>query len=216
MTAEGLRAPRWTDDEVKTLARHYREHGPDWDGWADLLPGRNSNAIRSMAARHGLESNAIRDLRYTDDETRALRMLYPLHGAAWEGWADVLPGRTQGSISSMAIKLGLRAPGSRWTTSDDAVVELYYSTRGEHWGGWAEVLPSRTYKSISLRARRLGVKKLRMGEQGESLATSGKWTREQDVYLLHQLAAIARRTGHNAYEVVERANEMQREVAANG
>ena len=65
-------------------------------------------------------------------------------------------------------------------------------------------------------AKKLGVRKLRSGEQGESLATSGKWTREQDVYLLHQLAAIARRTGHNAYEVVERANEMQREVAANG
>ena len=87
MTAEGLRAPRWTDDEFKTLARHYQEHGPDWDGWADLLPGRNSNSIRSMAARHGLESDAIRDLKYTDEETRALKKHYPLHGAAWDGWA---------------------------------------------------------------------------------------------------------------------------------
>lgn len=74
----------------------------------------------------------------------------------------------------------------------------------------------RTYKSISLRARKLGVRKLRRGEQGEQLATSGKWTREQDAYLLYQLAAIARRTGHNAYEVVERANEMQGKVVANG
>ena len=216
MTVEGLKAPRWTDDEFETLARHYKEHGPDWDGWADLLPGRNSNAIRSMAARHGLESDEVRDLKYTKEETRALRKHYPLHGAAWDGWADVLPGRTQGSISSMAIKLGLRAPSSRWTTSDDAVVELYYPTRGEHWSGWAEVLPSRTYKSISLRARRLGVRKLRMGERAERLGSAGKWTREQDAYLLHQLAAIARRTGHNAYEVVERANEMQGKVTANG
>lgn len=216
MTAECLKAPRWTDDEFKALAQHYREHGPDWDGWADLLPGRSSNAIRRMAARHGLESDEVRDLRYTDGEVMAIKKHYPLHGSAWDGWADVLPGRTQGSISSMAIKLCLRAPSSRWTTSDDAVVKLYYPTRGEHWEGWAEVLPHRTYKSISLRARKLGVKKLRMGERGESFATSGKWTREQDVYLLHQLAAIARRTGHNAYEVVERANEMQVKVTANG
>lgn len=209
------RLPRWTDEEFKTLARHYREHGPDWDGWADLLPGRNSNAIRSMAARHGLKSDEVRDLKYTDEETMAIRKLYPLHGAAWDGWADVLPGRTQNSISSMAIKLGLRAPSSRWTTSDDAVVELYYPTCGEHWAGWSEVLPQRTYKSIGLRARKLGVRKLRMGEQAERLGSAGKWTREQDVYLLHQLAAIARRTGHNAYEVVERANEMQEKVTAN-
>lgn len=216
MTAEGLKAPRWTDDEAKTLARHYPEHGPDWDGWADLLPGRNSNAIRSMAARHGLKSDEVRDLTYTDREVKALRKLYPLHGAAWDGWSNVLPGRTRGSISSMAIKLGLRAPSSRWTTSDDAVVELYYPTRGEHWGGWAKVLPLRTYKSISLRARKLGVKKLRMGGRAERLGSAGKWTREQDVYLLHQLAAIARRTGHNAYEVVERANEMQGKAVADG
>lgn len=201
--------PRWTADEAKTLARHYPEHGPNWDGWAELLPGRNSNAIRSMAARHGLKSDEVRDLKYTDEEAKTLRSLYPLHGSVWDGWAEALPGRTQGSISSMAIKLGLKAPSSRWTTSDDAVVELYYPTRGERWGGWAEVLPQRTYKSIGLRAKKLGVRKLRRGERGESLAGAGKWTREQDEYLLHQLAAIARRTGHNAFEVVERANELQ-------
>ena len=36
-----------------------------------------------------------------------LRHHYPMRGAHWAGWADVLPGRSVGSIKNRVTKLGL-------------------------------------------------------------------------------------------------------------
>ena len=44
---------------------------------------------------------------WSDEEDNALREFYQRHGTTWEGWAEVLPGRTIRAISARAVRLGI-------------------------------------------------------------------------------------------------------------
>lgn len=46
---------QWTDEEVETLTRNYRAHGPSWDEWGSILPDRTYRAIRLKAHSLGLK-----------------------------------------------------------------------------------------------------------------------------------------------------------------
>lgn len=60
----------WTDGELASLVKHYREHGPSWEGWADVLPGRSTSSIAVKASAMGLTKRKAR--RWTEGEERAL------------------------------------------------------------------------------------------------------------------------------------------------
>lgn len=47
-------------------------------------------------------------------ELEALREHYPDHGAKWAGWAEVLPGRTEGAIGLKASRLGIDCRRGAW------------------------------------------------------------------------------------------------------
>ena len=44
---------------------------------------------------------------WTEAEDRALRSHYPTHGPSWEGWAEILPRRSEKAIRVRATRLGL-------------------------------------------------------------------------------------------------------------
>lgn len=46
--------PLWTDSEDELIRSAYPEHGPTWDGWAELLPNRSRRAIGLRASRLGV------------------------------------------------------------------------------------------------------------------------------------------------------------------
>lgn len=46
--------PNWTEAEDNALRVYYPRHGTDWDGWAEVLPGRTRKAIGGRAARIGV------------------------------------------------------------------------------------------------------------------------------------------------------------------
>ena len=60
---------RWTDEEDALLHEHYPEHGPRWDGWAELLPKRSRQAIQQRSARIGA---SCRPDSFSKDEKKAL------------------------------------------------------------------------------------------------------------------------------------------------
>lgn len=67
-----MTAPRWTPEEDAALAEHYREHGPSWDGWATLLPGRSVTALGRRACQLGLTDRRRKPQTWTEDEERVL------------------------------------------------------------------------------------------------------------------------------------------------
>lgn len=46
---------------------------------------------------------------WSDVEDDAIRTFYPSHGMMWEGWDEVLPGRTTYSIQNRARRLGVKS-----------------------------------------------------------------------------------------------------------
>lgn len=44
---------------------------------------------------------------WSEDEKQAMMLYYPEHGGKWEGWKDLLPGRTLYSIYTHARRYGL-------------------------------------------------------------------------------------------------------------
>lgn len=44
----------WTKAEDDVLRRHMPTHGPSWDGWARLLPGRTGTAIMARKKKLGV------------------------------------------------------------------------------------------------------------------------------------------------------------------
>lgn len=45
-------------------------------------------------------------MKWSEAEDRAIREFYPRHGPRWDGWAEVLPWRTERAIASRAPVLG--------------------------------------------------------------------------------------------------------------
>lgn len=62
--------------------------------------------------------------RWTERDRWRLATLWPRHGREWEGWAEVLPGRTIDAIEAMARKMGLRPKPRRgaWTRAEETVL----------------------------------------------------------------------------------------------
>lgn len=98
----------WTPVEDRMLAKHFRKHGSVWDGWARVLPGRSRNSIAARANRLGLEWPRPRR-NWTDLEDEVIVRYYPEHGLSWDGWGELLPGRTAQAISARASKIGVRS-----------------------------------------------------------------------------------------------------------
>ena len=48
---------------------------------------------------------------WTPEEDALMREYYPRHGAVWEGWALLLPHRSECKVRNHARRLGLRSDG---------------------------------------------------------------------------------------------------------
>ena len=66
--------------------------------------------------------------RWTEEEDSLVRALYPTHGAAWDGWSRLLPGKTQRQVAYRANRMGvysragLRHRRPRWSAGEDAAL----------------------------------------------------------------------------------------------
>lgn len=112
----------WSDAERQVIRDNYPAHGPEWDGWDVILPGRTHHAIQMCASRMGVsvrpEIPRGRGIPWTVGELRALKQHYPMHGSAWDGWSYELPRRSRCSISSMAKALGIHRQTQREKVED--------------------------------------------------------------------------------------------------
>lgn len=104
-------SPRWGSREVEAVRKYYPLHGPDWDGWDELIPDRTRHAIQMCASRIGVKAGpdapSAKGLPWSDAELEALARLYPEHGGAWDGWRKAIPGRSRNAIVSMAKAVGI-------------------------------------------------------------------------------------------------------------
>ena len=162
----------WTSSERELLRKLYPEHGPSWEGWAEVLPSHSINAIKIMAtAVIGVKSKR-RKGSWTKAEDAKIKKLYPEHGPSWEGWAEVLPSRSLNAIKIRAcIHLHVhmkpkprKLPKStqyiwhwHWKTRDVSLLCAFYAHHGGSWQGWRYLLFKKTPKSINEKAHYLGL-----------------------------------------------------------
>ena len=102
MTAAGggrRRGCPWTAPEVRALKDGWEGHGPYWDGWAELLPGRTGASVAAMARMLGLPRDR-RGERYTEAEDAAILR----HVLA----APEEVGRSPSSVAARVSTLGAR------------------------------------------------------------------------------------------------------------
>ena len=111
---------------------------------------------------------------WDDSERAAVRVHDPVRGPRWDGWDELLRGRTDKQVAAMAGKLGVRYEGrSRaWDARETATLLALYPPHGPDWDGWAEALPGRTRDAICVKARRMGVHRRGCG---------GRWAGWEDV-----------------------------------
>lgn len=80
--------------------------------------------------------------RWTKAEDEALKLHFPLHGAKWEGWKTLLPGRSSKAISCRAHILDVRLlpevharkmketakkrRAGKWTRDEEAIIADYF------------------------------------------------------------------------------------------
>ena len=104
-------SPKWGSKEVEAVRNYYPLHGPDWDGWDELIPDRTRHAIQMCASRIGVKVGQdvppASGMPWSADELATLVRLYPEHGGAWDGWRKAIPGRSRSAIASMAKKAGV-------------------------------------------------------------------------------------------------------------
>ena len=88
----------------------------------------------------------------------------------------------------------------KWTEAEVDTLRENYRGHGSEWDGWDELLPGRSPAAIRNRAQGMGLTR----------QPTGRWSADQDAYLLMQLQVIARRTGHSERQVVARAVRLAR------
>lgn len=138
---------------------------------------------------------------WSEAELAALREGYPEHGAAWDGWGRILPGRTTQAIQQKAKKSGIRGPG-HWGADEDAIVALHYGSRPMSWGGWRRLLPGRSRQAIMCRAHVLGA------------VSARTWTDDDRARLLRSVRSVAAETGHTPLACVRELQNMARRWSA--
>lgn len=190
----------WSPEEEAALAEHYPTHGADWAGWEDLLDGRTRLAIGAKARKMHLTSPK-HHRRWGPGEDAKLARHYPDHGADWDGWEGLLPGRSRRAIQCRAQDLGVRMehrcanrPGSYSQEEDDAIIR-HYPLHGAAWDGWGDVGVRRTAASLRSRACRLGVTYRARGRN---------WSPEEDAELAKVADLVARRMGRLPKNVAKR------------
>ena len=138
---------------------------------------------------------------WTAREDDALRANYPRHMAAWDGWAELLPGRSAYAIQQRASRLGLSTKRRRWTPEEVELVSEHYPRHGAAWDGWDELLPGRSRQAISRIAYEHGAR---------FRQAYPPWGLDEDMVLLSSIADAARRLGRTAADCARRAGELYR------
>lgn len=90
----------WSDAEMNIIREHYAQ-GAEARSLTQLLPGRSSCAIFSMAETLGVQSGRF----WREEELSILKSDYPRRGTAV---TDRLPGRNAVAVRIMAKRLGLK------------------------------------------------------------------------------------------------------------
>ena len=65
---KGGRREPWGQFETLTLMEFYPRHGPQWEGWDDVLPNRTRSAITQKAAKLDLKAPIVRIGRNVEDD----------------------------------------------------------------------------------------------------------------------------------------------------
>ena len=126
----------WTEDEDHILRLNYPLRGPSWEGWATALPNRSKHSLRERARKLGLRAskeavsrarsegarNRVTKNQWTVEEIALITTHYPANGIKWEGWKDVLPGRSANAIQFKAHELKLTKNPRRFTDGERAFV----------------------------------------------------------------------------------------------
>lgn len=132
--------PRWTPEEIEILKEHYPMRGESWEGWADLLPGRNQRSIGQKAHTIGITyvgPHKGKGRMWTQAEDEAVRTYYPAHGKDWIGWTQHLPGRSAHAISDRANDLCVRRDfDAKRAHSAETLSKRGYVVVNQHTGMW--------------------------------------------------------------------------------
>lgn len=129
---------------------------------------------------------------WTEEELAALRRHYRKEGPGWDGWYEVLPGKSYWQIHCMARKLGLcdRKASRRWTREEDeALVRMV--EEGASARECARAIPGRSEYAVERRMQRLGIAGRGFGD-------------EDDARLLTIVDEVAARTHRPAVQVAGR------------
>ena len=129
---------------------------------------------------------------WTDEDLEALRRHYRKRGPRWDGWYEVLPGKSYWQITCMARKLGLcdRTVSRRWTREEDEVL-VRMVEEGASAKECARAIPGRSEFAVQKRMQRLGV-------------AGRRFVDEDDARLLTIVDKVAERTHRPAVEVAAR------------
>lgn len=106
----------WTEEEIAALREHYPSHGPRWEGWSELLPGRSYSSIASRASVLGAVTRHLSPGRWSAREDERLVEL-ARSGATARECSDALPGRSLSSVYKRLELLGLG--NAAWTEGED-------------------------------------------------------------------------------------------------
>lgn len=164
--------------------------------------------------------------RWTPEEDEAVRTYFSEHGAKWEGWKAILPGRTSKAISIRAHTLGIRLHpeihaqilkgaarkrrAGRWTKDEEAILTQYFPRHPIDWEGWDELLPNRSRSSIRNHACAMG-----LTYRGNVMRIFSKAEKTRLLKTVLQLSDAINATPYEvAMELVELGKEWERQATA--
>ena len=120
-------------------------------------------------------NDIVSHTRWTPEEDDVIRNNYPTLGI--KKCAELLPGRSPGSVHCRAVRLGVWSDAHYWSGEEDRIIREFYPRLGAI--ECSNLLHSRTPESIRMRAQLLKVKRV-----------STVWTKEEDDIIIEHYPTL--------------------------
>lgn len=170
----------WTRETEEMFEYLYGKTAP-----RDLEPLGTKKASEREIKRFEVWKRGLRleQLEWLDG---AIRRLYPILGAKWEGWQLLVPNATPAAIKSRARILGVRdewqrvlrsAKGLGWSGAECEILRAEYTLRSGDDGFWEARLLNRSDEEVPEMARKLHIPSwqdvLSIAREGTSVGVMG-------------------------------------------
>lgn len=191
----------YSKEDLEFLKEHYPKG--NWNEILKRFPNTSKQSIQCFASKNGIKADYFLSNRWSEYEIDLLKKYYPI--GEIKRLVDLLPNRSYESITTKALKLGLKSR-EFWTNEEDSIMREFYPIKSME--EMCDLLPNRTRNAIISHATNMRLRNVTQYSKEEDEFIFNNWKEMSDKELGKKLnrnphAIQAKRLRHGLLRIKE-------------